>query len=65
MTYHHILGLTDIHSIQNWEYADEAARTGASGFVAADIGKVARQLDDETYYILTNTIPTWLQVGGG
>jgi len=65
MTYHHILGLTDIHSIHNWEYADEAERTGASGFVAADIGKVARQLDDESYYILTSTDPTWTQISGG
>jgi len=64
MPYHKDLGLNNIHRIHNFEYADASERTGASvdGY---DIGKVARQLDDDTYYILTDTAPTWLQLGGG
>lgn len=56
--------LTDVHRIYRWEYANAAARTGATGFVAADIGKVARQTDDNTLWMLTAVTPTWTQVGG-
>ena len=28
-----------VHIVHNWEYANTAARTGATGFVSADIGK--------------------------
>lgn len=51
-----------------WEYADAAARTGDTGFIAADEGKFARQLDDDTIWMLTDyTGPTWVAVstGGG
>jgi len=56
---------TLIHVIHNYTYANAAARTGAAGFVAGDIGKVARQTDNNTYYILTATTPTWQQIGAG
>jgi hypothetical protein len=52
-----------IHSIKAYEYADAAARTGATGFVAADIGKVALQIDTGEYWILTATTPTWQLLG--
>lgn len=48
------------HKIENWTYADAAARTGASGFVSGDIGKIARQTDTGVYYRLTATTPTWV-----
>lgn len=51
-----------IHILQAYEYADAAARTGASGFVAGDVGKVAKQIDDDTYFILTATTPTWKEI---
>jgi|GEM_PF-4401896 len=54
-----------IHIPYNWSYANAAARTGASGFVAGDVGKFARQLDDNSIWMLTATTPTWIQVGGG
>ena len=44
-----------------WSYADAATRNAATGFVSADIGKVARQLDNSTFWILTATTPTWNQ----
>jgi hypothetical protein len=47
------------HPIENWVYANAAARTGATGFVTADVGKVAYQTDSGDYYRLTATTPTW------
>jgi len=47
-----------------WTYADAATRAAASGFVASDVGKLARQLDNNTLWMLTATTPTWLAVGG-
>ena len=46
-----------------WTYADDAARTGASGFVLSDVGQLAYQTDTQTYYRLQSTSPTWTQDG--
>jgi hypothetical protein len=52
--------LGDMHPIHNWEVADAAA-LAALVVTASDIGKVARQLDTEAYYILTDDSPlTWI-----
>jgi hypothetical protein len=52
-----------IHIIHAFEYADAAARTGATGLAADDEGKVARQLDNDTWWLLTDsTGPTWSQL---
>lgn len=59
------LGVGSVPRWANWEYATAAARTGASGFVATDIGKIAKQLDTGTFWELTAVAPTWAQVGGG
>lgn len=53
------------HVPYDWTYANAAARTGASGFVSEDIGKLARQTDDNTLWMLTATTPTWVPVGAG
>jgi len=54
------------HAPSNWEYANQTAREGATGLVAADVGKFARQLDDNSTWMLTNHSPvTWTGVGGG
>jgi hypothetical protein len=45
-----------------WAYATAAARTAATGFVAADVGKIAYQVDTQAYYTLTATTPTWASV---
>lgn len=51
-----------IHVPYAFVYADEAARTGASGFGYTDIGKFARQTDDNTVWMLTAVTPTWKAV---
>jgi hypothetical protein len=43
-----------------WTYPNAAARTGATGFVAGDIGKIAYQSDTSTFWRLTATTPTWV-----
>jgi hypothetical protein len=56
---------TKVHVPYRWSYADAAARTAATGFVAADEGKVARQADDNSLWMLTvYTGPTWHQLTG-
>jgi Tfp pilus assembly protein PilV len=42
-----------------WTYANAAARTGATGFVASDIGQLAYESLSQTYWRLTATTPTW------
>ena len=62
---HNSLGVGDIHRLANWEYATAAARTGATGFTADDIGKIAKQTDNSTFWELTAVTPAWSQIGGG
>ncbi len=52
-----------IHVPYQWTYADAAARTSATGFVATDVGKLARQLDNNSLWMLTATTPTWVALG--
>ncbi len=51
-----------IHIPYAWTYASSAERTSATGFSNSDIGKLARQLDDNTLYMLTATTPTWTPI---
>lgn len=52
-----------IHIVHAFEYADASARTGASGLVSSDVGKVARQLDDDSFWILNDDSPvTWTRI---
>ena len=62
MGFHDDLTGLDIHVIHAFTFADAAARTGATGFVAADVGKVAKQTDDDSYWILTVITPVWQQL---
>jgi hypothetical protein len=54
--------LTLNHRLESYVYANAAARTGASGFVTGDIGRIAYQSDTGEYFRLTATTPTWAQV---
>lgn len=54
----------DGHVIHAWEVADTIA-LNALVVVAADVGKVARKLDTNTFHILLTTAPTWLELGTG
>jgi len=56
------------HPIHDFEFADTAAREAAAGLDSGDVGKVAKQIDDNTYWLLQDTSPTWVEVtsqGGG
>lgn len=65
MAEHDIAPLGEIHRIANWEYVNAAARTGAAGILPADLGKWAKQLDDGSYWELTDDSPvTWAQRTG-
>ncbi len=64
MPEHRDIPAGQIHIPNQWTYPDAATRTAATGFVAADVGKLARQLDTNTLWLLTATTPTWVQVGG-
>jgi hypothetical protein len=62
--------LIDAHVPYRWTYADAAAREAATSFSSDDVGKLSRQLDDNSLWMLTATTPTWLPVmvvpaGGG
>lgn len=53
-------------AIYTWTYADTATREAATGFSASDVGKVAWQLDDDTFWMLSDDDPiAWVQIGGG
>lgn len=55
----------DIHIVYAWSYADATARLAATGFLSTDVGKMARQVDTNALYMLTDESPiTWVQVGG-
>jgi hypothetical protein len=59
---HRDLPYGEIHVVHAFEYANAAAREGAVGLVPADIGRVARQLDNGTFWILVDDSPvTWRQ----
>ncbi len=45
----------------DYTYANAAARLAATGFVTADVGKVALQSDTGKHYLLTGTGPVWIQ----
>jgi hypothetical protein len=60
---HKDLDIGEIHVAHQWEYADEAARLAATGFVPADVHKLALQLNDNTLWLLVDDDPiTWAQM---
>lgn len=54
-----------IHVPYQWSYATATARAAATGFVSTDVGKLARQIDNNTLWLLTNVTPTWAAVTVG
>jgi hypothetical protein len=55
-----------IHIVHALEYADAVARAAASGLVPADIGKVARQIDNGSFWVLSSDVgPAWASIDGG
>lgn len=65
MSVHRDLTGVQIHVPYAWSYANETAREAATGFTASDVGKLSRQLDDNTLWMLTDDSPvTWTAAGG-
>lgn len=64
MSVHADLTGTDIHVPFAYTYANSTARLAATGFVAADVGKFAKQTDTNSIYMLTAITPTWRFIGG-
>lgn len=66
MARHALLTTSDgIHVPYAWTYASQSSRESATGFVSGDVGKLARQLDDNSLWMLVSVTPTWGAVGGG
>lgn len=45
-----------------FEFDDAAERTGASGFTPQDIGAIAWQKDNDTFWMLKDVAPTWVSI---
>ena len=58
--------ITDgIHIPYAFQYADTNSRLNATGLLATDIGKLARQLNDDSLWLLSNNNPViWTPVSG-
>ena len=66
MTLHGAIPPGQNHIAFNWQYADKSARESATGFTAEDNGKLARQNDDNSLWLLWYHDPaTWVKIGGG
>ncbi|MFA5759066.1 MAG: hypothetical protein WC942_06915 [Clostridia bacterium] len=54
-----------IHQIHNWNFINESARLNHI-YYPKDIGKAARQLDSNTFWLLINNSPvSFIQISGG
>jgi hypothetical protein len=63
---HRDLPIGEIHLPYQWAYDNATLRETATGFVATDVGKLARQTDDDSLWMLTEDDPAaWIAVGGG
>lgn len=60
MPEHDAIVLGERHGLPNYEYVNSTARLAATGFIPADIGKLARQTDNDSLWLLTDDSPaTW------
>jgi len=63
MSIHRKLTGEQVHTPITWEYDDATARTGATGFISTDVGKLAWQKDDDSIWLLTAIDPVWASFG--
>lgn len=62
---HRNISASERHAPWSWEFANAAARESAIGFVEADCGKLALQLDDVSAWVLKTHSPIlWMPIGG-
>lgn len=59
---HSQLTIVDNHRPYAFTYADAAAREADTSRTSADVGKLARQLDDNMLWMLVDITPTWIAV---
>ena len=60
---HSQVALGSRHSLQNLEYADEAARLAATGLTSDNLYQIARQQDDDSLWMLVEVSPEiWAQL---
>lgn len=65
MSNHAFAALGQRHAIHDWEVADAAALAALTP-TADDVGKIAWQQDDDSFWFLTDEAgPTWEQLNGG
>jgi hypothetical protein len=64
MSLHKNLQPENIHLPYAFVYNNASERTSATGFLSSDVGKLARQLDDNSLWMLTAVTPAWVGVGG-
>jgi hypothetical protein len=59
--YHDIVGIGDIHIPHDLEYANQATRLAGAGLGSQHVGRLCKQLDDGSYWVLTQFTPsiTW------
>ena len=64
MGLHKDMTSTNVHVVHAYTYATQATLWAASGFTAADVGKVALVSDDDSLWLLQATTPIWLPISG-
>jgi hypothetical protein len=62
MALHKNLTLPDIHICHAFTYANAGLRTGATGMTSADLGKIAWQTDNNSFWALVAITPTWVEL---
>lgn len=61
-----LTGADNMHVPYAWTFANKTAREAGVGVDARGVGKLARQLDDNSLWMLVGTAPiTWKAAGGG
>ncbi len=48
--------------IEHWQFSSAGNRTGATGFFSQDIGKLAFETDDSSWWRLIGVAPTWTKI---
>lgn len=55
---------SDRHGVHSFAYANAATRLAATGLTTADVGKVAWQQSDDSFWVLKDDSPlTWVTLG--
>lgn len=65
MSIHRRLPQSENHIIQSLEYADAPARLADTGLTSADVGRIAHQLDSDSFWILRAAPGTWERIDIG